>query len=268
MSQDNEVKKIQKIQLDMMKNLHAFCVENDIKYTIAYGTLLGAIRHKGFIPWDDDIDIAIPRKDYIKLINLIKEKGIDGCFLADFSTEKNHVYPYVKLYENEPSYVETFTKDLDVHKGLFIDIFPLDKIKKPNSFFMRFRKMLLGVITSAIWSKSGLKFERKGIKRIVNLSNYIFKLFSKNSLIKIQNKIIYRENKKWEFIANMSLSEGISHVFYMKEKDFNDLILLDFEDTHLYGPSNWEEILRYWYGDYNVLPPENQRVSKHFKSIE
>ena len=120
----------QKIMLEILQEVHKICVANDITYWIEAGTLLGAKRHKGFIPWDDDIDIAMPRKDYNKFLKIAQEKLPQDMFLQNKETEPDYYLPFSKIRKNNTLLIETGeTGEENYHHGIFIDIFPFDNYK-------------------------------------------------------------------------------------------------------------------------------------------
>ncbi len=260
---DEEIRKVQSIQLDMMKKLHQVCMENNITYILMGGSLLGAVRHQGFIPWDDDFDIALLRTDYDKLIKVLKENPIDGCFLQTYSTDAHYVQPYAKLRKNNTRFVEKYFQGIKMHEGIFIDIFPFDKIPTPNSRAAKIRKMSARFLTFVIWRKEGAHVKRKGIKNLEIVLSSCIGIFPKSIIISLQNKLVYRENKNWPFVASMYSSNYKISQTYMKRKDFLDVILMDYEDTKFYVPRKWDELLTRIYRNYMELPPEKKRNSGH-----
>lgn len=258
------LKKVQQIQLAIMKEIHSLCETNGLRYIMLSGTFLGAVRHKGFIPWDDDLDIGLLRPDYEKLIGLLKENPLKGCFLQTFDTDEHYVQPYAKVRAQETKYVESYWKDIDMHHGIFIDIFPLDKIDYPGSIFTEFRRLIIKEITFSIWRKEKCHLVRKGIKKVEEAISYpIGFFFSKRTLIDLQNRMAIRENKKWSYVSSMFTSNYNTKKVFYNLADFNNLRLYDFEDCQLYGPPNYDEILSRLFGNYMELPPENKRISGH-----
>ena len=124
------IDKLKQIQLDMLKDIHTFCVEHEIRYSLAFGTLLGAVRHKGYIPWDDDIDIMMPREDYNRFI---RSYGNQTYKIADMSVNPNYGLPFAKV-EDVLTVIEENVEGESVF-GVYIDVFPVDSI--PDNMLAR-----------------------------------------------------------------------------------------------------------------------------------
>ncbi len=257
------IRKVQLLQLDMVKRLHAVCEENDLRYIVLNGTLLGAVRHKGFIPWDDDLDIALLRPDYEKLLELLKRRPIEGCFLQTFDTDPHYVQPYAKLRLDHTRYVESYWKDIDMHQGVFVDIFPLDRIRTPGGRGTELRRLLSKEITFAIWRKEKCTLHRKGIKRLEVIPSTLIALLPKRTLIRMQEGLVIRENKNWDYVSSMFTSNYTTAKIYYKLFDFDERALYDFEDTRLYGPANYDEVLGRLFRNYMELPSVEKRNSGH-----
>ncbi len=258
-----DIRRVQLVQLELMKKLHQVCVENDIKYIMIAGTLLGAVRHKGFIPWDDDLDIALTRTDYEKLVNILIESPIEGCFLQTYETDPHYVQPYAKLRKDGTKFVESWFKGIDMHEGIFIDIFPYDKISKPKSKNAKLHMKLSKMLTFSIWRKEHCQLKRKGLKKIEPVISSMIGVLPKKNIINIQNRLVNREKKDWKFVASMLDSNYSLEKTCFSRDDFEDIILIDFEDTQFYAPRKWEEFLTRLYGNYMKLPPEEKRNSGH-----
>ena len=259
----SDIRRIQLIQLDMIKKVHEVCRANGLRYTMLGGTLLGAVRHRGFIPWDDDLDIGLPRPDYERLLALLEKHPIEGCFLQTFATDPHYVQPYAKLRKNGTRYVESFWKDIDMHQGVFIDIFPLDKIKTPGGRATELRRLAAKAITFAIWRKEHCALRREGVKRLEAIPSTLIALLPKQTLVRLQNSLVVRENRQWEYVSSMFTSNYTTGRVYYSLADFDALTLYDFEDTRLCGVANYDEVLGRMFKNYMQLPPEDKRNSGH-----
>lgn len=259
----SDIRRIQLMQLDMIKSVHEVCRANGLRYVMLSGTLLGAVRHKGFIPWDDDLDIGLLRPDYEKLIALLESHPIKGCFLQTFRTDPHYIQPYAKLRLDHTRYVESYWKNIDMHHGVFIDIFPLDKVKKPGGRGTELRRLMAKEITFAIWRKEKCTLQRKGIKRLEEVLSTLLALLPKRALIRMQDRLVLREDKPWRYASSMFTSNYTTGKVYYELSDFDALRLFDFEDTRLYGPADYDAKLRRLFRNYMELPPVEKRNSGH-----
>ncbi|EOU1217679.1 LicD family protein [Clostridium perfringens] len=250
------LKKIQKIELDILNEVVKVCEENNIRYQLCGGTLLGAIRHKGFIPWDDDIDIAMPRKDFDKFLNIAQEKLAKN--IEVFSYKSNKVYPFIfaKVCNIETRVVENYLKSSGYEVGVFIDIFPMDGV--PNNRFIReihlkkinfYEKVLILSYLDEDY------FEEKWKKIIIKIGH---KLVNRNKIHqKIQNLL-----RKYSFENSRMITTDIGKKRkekLMPREVFNDTEVI-FENLEFKAPSGYEYYLECMYGDYMKIPPEDQRI--------
>ena len=120
------LKKLQENQLEILNEIERICKKNNINFFLVGGTLLGAVRHKGYIPWDDDLDIGMMREDFIKFRNIVAN-DLDNKYFFDFyDTDKDYYLPFAKVRKNNTTFNEEISKDYDNHKGIFVDIFPFE----------------------------------------------------------------------------------------------------------------------------------------------
>ena len=139
MSSSYDTDKLKKYELEVLDKFVSICEKNNIKYFLAYGTLLGAVRHKGFIPWDDDIDVYLKPEDYYKFKEVMKNNPEDGYFYQSLETEKYYSMTFSKLRMDNTCVIEKKLKREKIHNGIYIDIFPLlpypdDKNEQKNFF--------------------------------------------------------------------------------------------------------------------------------------
>lgn len=251
---------VQKVSLDILKHVHEFCVANDIHYTLAYGTLLGAVRHKGFIPWDDDVDIMMARPDYDRFCAIYKQ---DGYRLL--SPNNHSIFPFARVCDME----KTTTDDLfmpwtDVEHGVSIDVFPMDgaedelvQLKKRLKEATRIRKQLLDyrLAKAPICLKWGL---------LRNLKIFVAKILFlwRNP----QGKALaILDGKKYEdsnYVTNLSSPDEYDIEHYEKSM-FEKYCLLKFEDAEFFSVADYDKMLSDYYGDYMKLPPKEKQVPRH-----
>ena len=255
------VKDIQMVSLDIMKDIHDFCVENSIKYSLQGGTLLGAIRHHGFIPWDDDIDIVMPRLDYERFCKTYKSKK--GYQLVSRHNNESYVI-FARICEMEKTLVKCEVPWTNISTGVFVDIFPLDgaeddyemaaarmtQIKELFQKSLRVRGRFLK------WADvHGVKEKMKLIaKRIVYQHSKVFEEYEKRCL-----EIPYGSTNHYCNIAY--LEYGMKE--YHRTAVLEECVLHQFEDSQFYIMKGYDEALHEKFGDYMKLPPVEQRVTKH-----
>ena len=257
---------IKKVLLETLCEFHDFCEEHDLKYFLIGGTLLGAVRHKGFIPWDDDIDIAMPRKDYNKLISL-SSRFKKPLKLRSFYAEKNFIHPFLKL-TNEKIVVEEGEYNPFV-SGVWIDIFPLDYTFN-NTYLQKLHFSIVYRLRLALilkYNLAPLKSYTLKKRLVATPLKPIAKLTPKaaiNALFKANEKIpnlLFRTQKTQ--LANLYGAWGTKEI--APQKVFNERKLYDFEGKKFWGPKDAHYWLNRVYGDYMRLPPEAERGSHNLK---
>lgn len=255
--------KVHGIQLEMMRQLHQRCEDEGIRYTLICGSLLGAVRHKGFIPWDDDMDIGLLRADYERLLESLKRKPLEGCLLQEYSTDPHYYQPFAKLIRENTVCIEGFCKKSKARNGVYIDIFPFDRIKYPGQISTKLIRLILRIIMFAIWHKEGCHMERKGMKKLVNGIAAVVAILPKSFLIWMQKKLVVKENKNWEYVGSLFSSHYETNRLFFKITDFDELIEMPFENIMAKVPKNWDDNLKHLYKNYMEFPPEEKRNSGH-----
>ena len=265
MAAELSIQEIQSETLQIMKVIHKICIEQNLKYALFYGTLIGAVRHKGFIPWDDDLDIVMPRSDYEKLESYFIEceKELLPYKLFSYKTVQN--YPYMINRICNTGFRMEAENEKDCGMGTFIDVYPLDGAG--NGTDKTFNKKAW-FYSSMYFSKSREHYVpvKGSAKTLVKKTAYFLsKIASYKSirkrLEKLANKYPYSNS---EFVTVVVW--GNARYFY-KKSFFDDLCLTKYEDAEFYIPKHYDEILRAQYGDYMRLPPEEERTGHHFYKI-
>lgn len=258
-SKSKELERLKKIELDIMQEFHDFCIAHKITYSLGFGSMLGAVRHSGFIPWDDDIDVIMDRFEFNKFLSLY-----DGKYkLITFNSNQVYHYAFAKLIDSTVSLIEDEFPNEQI--GPYIDIFPIDYI--PENIFLKkcflFKTRILDILETIKRTQNVNKLPLK--------KRYIFKV-GKIVLKGISEKrlLIYMDNyyKKYSIYkkkerAILTVSTTIYQDIWMK-----DLITINFEDRKFMMFEDYHKILSIYYGDYMKLPPIDKQVSHHHFTLK
>lgn len=256
-----ELKKIQEIEIEILQEIIRLCEENNLQYFIIGGTLLGCIRHEGFIPWDDDIDIGMLREDYEKFLKIAPLQLKNGYTLQHFSTEKNTPTYFAKVRKDGTEFIEKYTRKIKMHHGIFVDIMPYDYIPEESKLREQYNKKTqrLGqlYIAKTVWTTSITQNKKKKIfGSIARACLHLCLLFVP------KKKIFERLDKSltaYNGIAIKMLSSRGRSCFECKLEDLFPLKIHRFENIKVYIPAEADKLLKTQYGDYMVLPPEEKR---------
>lgn len=258
-----EFRRLQLVGLEILTEVDRVCRKHNINYVIFCGTLLGAVRHKGYIPWDDDADVAMLREDYEKFKSVLYDLNPDICFLQDHETDPEYRWGYSKVRRTGTTYIRLGQEHLKNKTGIFIDIFPLDDVPKSipgqmiQDFFCFFCRKVL-------WSEVG-KYHEKGIKKLwFSIISHI----SPNTIYKWLSYYIKRSNNRtpnrvrnllFPSIGKLYIHNPINVRYGMPKDWFLERTEYDFEGHKFYGTKDYDSILKYTYDDYMTLPPVEKR---------
>jgi lipopolysaccharide cholinephosphotransferase len=263
--QDAQLKKLQQLQYETVVELDKICRDNGIKYYIISGTLLGAVRHGGFIPWDDDLDIAMMRGDYDKFNDIAEKLLPEKYFLQNYRTDKFHCRPFTKIRINNTIFEESNISHLNCHKGVYIDIFPLDVV--PESKFLRkLHKITLYCLDRAVMSKlKVLSVQNRTIFKIIMMwiLYFIMYPFPRVWLGENLDRLMKKYNGSKSRFVSITLSSYGYDKQVLEQKIYGDPIDMLFNGYSLMAPEKWEKYLINLYDDYMKPPPLNKRVSRH-----
>ena len=257
---DKELKKLQKIELEILIEFDRICRKHNIKYTLSGGTLLGAIRHDGFIPWDDDIDINMTRKEYNKFIKCQKKDlNTDKFYLDCIETKDDCGMIYSKLKRKDSLYIETASNRDRSEQNIWIDIFPVDKIKSNKSRLSCIRVYCLKIIL--MYKYGYIKTHDNRI--IFNIVRFLSIFFNKEKLKKKICKLLTKYNDidtdYYVEYASTYLGKQI-----MRKRVYTDYTEHKFENKKFMITKHYDEYLKTLYDDYMKLPPEEDRINHHY----
>ena len=251
---------VKAISIDLLQRVHDFCKKNNIRYSLAYGTLLGAVRHKGFIPWDDDIDILMLRPDYEKFISTFNNSS-DGTYsVASYKSDSHFRYALAKVVNNS-----TVNSELGYNKyGLGIDLFPIDKIPSDKS-----KAILLFKRHAIYWNMFMFKMMKWDRNR--SLYKNLSMLLAKTFLIFVPYSAIhYMMHKGATHYINLQYDYMLGCLFapygmknLMPKEVFDKTISMPFEQNEYCCLKAYDTYLSNLYGDYMQLPPIEKRVTHH-----
>ena len=268
---DETLKKVQENELEILRDFVQLCDENSLTYFGVAGTAIGAIRHSGFIPWDDDIDVAMPRKDFDQFVRIAKEKYQDKYLILNGNEYPEYPLLTTRWVMRGTKFIEWTLKDIDCPLGIFLDIYPLDQIpddeklfrKQARKAFFYSKLLILRSIPFPVLGVKGIK--GKLVHCICAVVHCLLCLFhvSKKWLYKkcLDVSTMYNDlpqTKRIDFLCDTTAYLNIHEV-----KDIYPLKKLPFEDMELNFPQNIENNLTKAYGDFMQLPPVEKRKN-HF----
>lgn len=251
-----DIHELRQIQIGILDEVHQYCEAHGLRYFLSSGTLIGAVRHKGYIPWDDDIDIYMPRKDYEQFLR--KFKGSEQFKLLNPAKEPHYYYTFAKVVDTRTLMIEDETDGYEI--GVYMDIFPVDYVpddlKERERVFKR--KKLLYKIRRCKISKSNPLHSR--------LAYWCYKLLpiSVEQLNRMIRKLIVRKESS-QYVCHMTeAGPGVKSCF--PAEDIASSVDIAFEGKTYKTMVGYKDYLERTYGDYMTLPPVEQRVTHHFEA--
>lgn len=261
-----QLQRLKEIELDMLKECIGVCDKLGIKYYLIGGTLLGAVRHKGFIPWDDDIDIAMNREDYEIFVENAHKYLPENLFVQTRKTDSDCLMNFAKIRNSDTAFIESTSKALKINHGVFIDIFPLDAFGG-SKFFKKvflFKKHCLRIAIEKGYNLERVKVSSP-VKRFLNgILGLLMLGISPKSASEMREKL-FTSCKNGDMLANHSGAWGVKEI--VPSSWYGDGEFLEFEGISVRCPKDYKLWLEQVYGDYMKLPPEEKRVSHHYVEV-
>lgn len=256
---------LKKIELDILTEIDKICKEQNIRYSLCGGTLLGAVRHGGFIPWDDDIDIFMPRPDYNRFIDYCIKNPTTFALICN-KTDKRYGYLFAKAMAKNTVIREENNNPKNIDMGVYVDIFPIDGLagtfKKAEKKFAKssFKRELL---VASNWKKFFRSKTRKWYVEPIRFAFFILSRFVNQSKLILSIEKLYPEElfEKAEFSACICGSYRSNEI--AKKEIYTQYLDIEFEGKTFKGLKNYDKYLSNIYGDYMQLPPKEKQVSHH-----
>ncbi len=253
---DTMLQKLHVIQLEMLLEIHRICCKHRIKYTIIGGTLLGAVRNGGFIPWDDDADVAMLRVDYEKFCNVCKrELDFKRFYLQNMDITKGYRWGYAKLRRRNTLFVRENQEHMKYKQGVFVDIFPIDAT--PNNVLLReIHNFECFLVRKILWSAVGQYASKTKIERLLCRLLY---LIPENSAKKMYKSLIRRKDSNTSNMVRTLTFPAPKRLHGYYRKWFAETALISFEGFMFEGVKDYDGWLKLEFGDYMQLPPADKR---------
>lgn len=271
MNEELSIRETQSVSLEILHDIAEICEQNGLRYCLIYGTLIGAIRHNGYIPWDDDVDIMMPRPDYEKLMIILKKNMNRYPFYEVFNHDNNNFYPYMITRISDKRYEIVMDNEKPYGMGVFIDIYPYDGMGETHECALKYG--MRGDRLSSFCYQSTRKHYRVEnttsiAKKIMKFPVYcIAKMIGKDFF---QNKL-QKEAAEYDYDTSkyvgcfVWLSGGDKDIFL--KKWFDETIMHKFEKYEFRIPKAYDEILTKIYGNYMMLPPKEKRIGHHYYKV-
>ena len=261
-----EINEIKKCSFELLCMIKSVCEENGISYSLTGGTLIGAVRHKGFIPWDDDIDVMMPRPDYDRFISIVSKGDYGFDLFSDETCGEKYGYPFAKASHRSTAIKENAVQSEDFLFGVYVDVFPVDGIG--DSYFeakvrTAFFQFLHGLKVASNWTeyhKSKLReWYYEPLRYICYLAS---RIIGRKLIDKWINRFLRRKSFETSKYAGRLVGDfGSKEV--MNKQLFQTLTQVEFEGEMFEAVSDYDTFLTKLYGDYMTPPPPAKQVSHH-----
>lgn len=261
------IEQIQAVSLEILKIIADICEQQKLRYFLIYGTLIGAVRHKGYIPWDDDVDIMMPRPDYDKLLEYLYKNIDKYSNLEVFNHDVNDLYPYMITRISDKRYEIKMDNEKSYGMGVFIDIYPFDGLGNDEKEALKYGlngDRLSSICYQATREHFAMETTTSIVRKIIKypfylVSKIIGKDIIQDKLERLARVKPYDENAYVGCVV--WLSGGMRDIF--KKEWFDEYIMVSYEKYQFRIPREYDKILSHVYGDYMKLPPEKDRVGHH-----
>ena len=254
---DSELRQIQLIQLEMLSEVDRICRKNNIHYNIIAGTMLGAVRHKGFIPWDDDADVALLREEYERFRDACKKDLDKSRFVfQDYRNTKGYRWGYGKIRRKNTLFLREHQEHMPYFQGIFIDIFPLDGV--PDNVLLRSINCLeCYIVRKCLWAVVGQYSERNPLIRL------LFRQLARipeDKIFHYMQRMVKRANRRHTRMVRILTFPTYNNEYGYLRRWYENSALIEFEGRMLQGIADYDSYLSFKFGDdYMTLPPKEKR---------
>ena len=260
-----ELPELKKIELGILEQVHRICEEQGIRYAMCGGTLLGAVRHKGFIPWDDDIDILMPRDDYKRFVNYCMSNEMPFRLVCS-QTEPKYGYLFAKVINPQTVLIENHGNRGGVELGVCIDIFPIDALgvsKEEGISVLNKTRFMREVLVAANWKHFFRSRTRAWYYEPIRFCFFLIsRFFRLNNLIKrIEDR--YPDLKMEDTAYSGCVCGAYRNKEVLETEIFLEYVDMEFEGKVFKGLKHYDQYMKSIYGDYMKLPPVEKRVAHH-----
>lgn len=257
------LRRVQLTLLDIAKEIKRVCEEHEIRYFLYRGTFLGAVRHQGFIPWDDDMDFAMLREDYEKFCRIAPEALGEQYAFQNWHCSQNFAQPFAKVRKRGTLYIEAKSGLLE-ENGLYVDIYPLDFAPEGENDRAALSRKLLHLFRIKLMQggyKPWMEEDRTlWIKRIGYIPYQAASLvLGRKKLIETYEETVLAVPKSGTLYEQSALPV----TYYFDRAHYAETAMYPFEDTYFPGPKDYDGVLTALYNDYMTLPPEDKRENRH-----
>lgn len=257
----SQISELHRIELNTLKKFVNICEKHHIKYFLIGGSLLGAIRHNGFIPWDDDVDIGMRRDEYDRFSSIAPALlQNEHYFIQTADTDPNFAFSYMKMIDTD-TYIEERNNVNDARKGIFVDIFPFDKVPRQpeirRAVYSRFRYFDTRILLRLGYNIIKTPFRKDPETNDLNHYMSVAKLKEKReNIMRLYNKEPFHHYKN--YASQYAYDKEV-----LNQAEISELITHPFEDIQVKIPEAYDRILTRMYDDYMTLPPERDQKEKH-----
>ena len=257
------VRELQSVLVEMLQVLDELCRKHNLRYYLYYGSLLGAVRHGGFIPWDDDADIAMPRKDYDRFVEIAERELPRGYFMQSYRTERDYRHPFAKVRKDGTTCIVNNHRHIRMHQGIFVDVFPLESL--PRNGFLKMAMWALIRICDDLAAFAIARLPaRLGFMRPLQ---WLWQgIFAPRFFLRLANGLA----RLFNYNAGRELGLCCYHISWRRFKAnimnagwLGDGTDVELGENRFRIPNDSTSVLRKMYGDYMKIPAENLRVPSH-----